>query len=82
MREALTIRFPEEVLALAKRVKAPDESLNEFVVRAVEDVARRRRTREALDAMRDLRQRIATRTGIQSDSTTLIRELREGIGRR
>ncbi|MBA2372015.1 MAG: YlcI/YnfO family protein [Candidatus Limnocylindria bacterium] len=82
MREAVTIRFPEDVLALAKRVKAPDESLNEFVVHAVEDVARRRRTREALDAMTELRGRIAARTGLQSDSTALIRQLRDGVGRR
>jgi len=82
MREAVTIRFPEDVLALAKRVKAPDESLNEFVVHAVEDVARRRRTREALDAITELRGRIAARTRLQSDSTALIRQLRDGVGRR
>jgi hypothetical protein len=82
VREAVTIRFPQDVLALARRVKARDESLNEFVVNAVEDVARRRRTREALDAMRALRERIAARGGVRSDSTQLIRELREGIGRR
>jgi len=37
---------------------------------------------ESLDRIVQLRAKVAKKTGIQSDSTPLIRELREGLGRR
>lgn len=81
-REAVTIRFPKTVLAHARAAKGTERSLNEFVVTAVEREARRSRALSALDAIDELRERIAARTGVQPDSTPLIRQLRRGQGRR
>ena len=81
-RDAVTIRFPSDVLDRARRVKTARESFNEFVVAAVDREARRRAALKTLDEIDELRERIAARTGIQPDSTPLIRQLREGIGRR
>ncbi|CAN5220848.1 hypothetical protein BH18CHL2_BH18CHL2_10520 [soil metagenome] len=81
-REALTIRFPAEVLEHARRYKTADQSLNDFVVTSVEREARRRQMAQALDALDENRERIAARAGVLPDSTPMIRQLREGIGRR
>jgi prevent-host-death family protein len=37
---------------------------------------------ESLDRIMQLRAKVARKTGVHSDSTPLIRELREGLGRR
>lgn len=76
-RDALTIRFPSDILERARRVKTARESFNEFVVGAVDREARRRAALKTLDEIDELRERIAKRTGIQPDSVPLIRELRE-----
>jgi len=80
-RAAVTIRFPGEILARARRAKG-EESLNTFVVAAVDRESRRRRTLATLDEIDALRESIAARTGIQPDSTPLIRAWREGRLRR
>ncbi|MEH2388163.1 MAG: YlcI/YnfO family protein [Nostoc sp.] len=42
-REALTIRFPADLLVKAKKIKEGSESLNDLVVEALErEVSRRR----------------------------------------
>ncbi len=81
-REAVTIRFPKEVLDDARRAKPEDQSFNEFVVDVVAREARLRRGREALARIDERRQAVFRRTGLQPDSTVLIRELREARARR
>ncbi|MBI4491460.1 MAG: hypothetical protein HY690_01550 [Chloroflexi bacterium] len=81
-REALTIRFPIEVLARARGVKEDRESLNDLVVGAVEREVRRREVLRVLAEIDRIREQIVARTGLQPSSVPLIRELREGIGRR
>ena len=76
-REAVTIRFPKEVLDDARRARPKDQSFNEFVVEVVAREARLRRGREALKRIDALREQIFRRTGLQPDSTELIRETRE-----
>ncbi len=81
-REAVTIRFPKATLEAARRTKPEDQSFNEFVVDVVSREARLRRGREALGRIDELREQIYRRTGIQPDSSPLIRELREQRARR
>ncbi len=81
-RDALTIRFPSAVLFRARSAKPPDISFNEFVVAAVDREARRRTALATVKAIEELVAKMAARTGVQSDSTPLIRALREGRGRR
>jgi hypothetical protein len=81
-REALTVRFPPEVLAKAREIKSDRESLNDFVVEAVDREVRRRQGFEAFAEILRIREEIETETGVQPDSRPMIRELREGIGRR
>ncbi|RJO61809.1 MAG: type II toxin-antitoxin system Phd/YefM family antitoxin [Dehalococcoidia bacterium] len=45
-----------------------------------EDTLSKSRAR-SMEKIRQLREKIARRTGVQEDSTQLIRELREGVGR-
>lgn len=76
-REATTIRFPAGVLALARSVKPPGQSLNDFVVSILEREVRRE---QGLAAYRDVLVRRACtrqRTGLQPASAPLIRDLRE-----
>jgi len=44
-KEAVTIRFPSELMRQAKRLKSGKESFNELVVEAVEREVRRRKAR-------------------------------------
>jgi hypothetical protein len=81
-RESITIRFPAELLAQAKSLKVDEESFNDLVVEALEHEVRRRQGLAAHERIRARRQSILERTGLQSDSTELIRELRSGEGRR
>lgn len=80
-RDAVTIRFPTEVVAQAKELQGERESLNDFVVAAVEREVRRRRSLEAYEAILDAHRQLAHKTP-HSDSVQLIRSLREGIARR
>lgn len=81
-REALTIRFPGEVLSAARRYKPPEQSLNAFVVSAVEREAQHLRALEANARIREIRERVFRRAGKLPDSTPLIRKLREERSRR
>lgn len=81
-RESITIRFPAELLAQAKSLKVDEESFNDLVVEALDHEVRRRQGLAAHERIRARRQSILERTGLQSDSAELIRELRSGEGRR
>jgi hypothetical protein len=77
-REALTIRFPRDLLAVARRVRGEQESLNELVVEAVDREVRRRSALWAFAEIQRVREGIKNAVGVQSDSGRLIRALREG----
>lgn len=81
-REALTIRFPRQLLADARSTISERESLNEFVLNAVEREVSRRRGIEAYEDILRIRAEVLARTGPQPDSGPMIRALREGEGRR
>lgn len=77
-RESLTIRFPPDLLAQAKALKVDDESFNDLVVSALKLEVSRRQAIAAHKRIRERRESIRQRTGVQPDSTLDIRELREG----
>ena len=79
---ATTIRFPAELLESARKYKQPRESLNDLVVSAVQLELRRRQGLQAHAEIMRLRDQIEARTGVQPSSVPLIRQLREGNGRR
>ena len=79
-REAVTIRFPIDLLAQAKQLKKDKESFNELVIAALEQEVRRRRAMIAHQSILARRAQIKARTGIQPEATALIRGLREGRG--
>jgi hypothetical protein len=81
-RGAVTIRFPSRLLATARELKAKQESLNDLVVEAVAREVPRRQGLWAVSEIANLRKVIERQTGLQQDSTTMIRGLREGAGRR
>ena len=81
-REAVTIRFPENLVRQAKQLKNGRESFNELVVEAVEREVRRRRAMAAHESIVARRAEIKADSGVQPDATVLIRSLREGEGRR
>ena len=77
-REAVTIRFPSDLLAQAKQLKKGKESFNELVIKALEQEVRRRGAMIAHQNILARRSQIKARTGIQPEATALIRSLREG----
>jgi hypothetical protein len=77
-REALTIRFPTQLLSSARAVKAEQESFNDLVVNAVEREVCRRQGLQAYDDILRVRGTVRTRTGLQPDSSGMIRSLRDG----
>ena len=81
-REAITIRFPIDLLAQAKQLKKGKESFNELVIEALEQEVRRRRAMIAHQSILARRAQIKARTGIQPEASALIRGLREGEERR
>ncbi|WP_334996879.1 YlcI/YnfO family protein [Nostoc sp.] len=81
-REALTIRFPADLLVKAKKIKEGNESLNDLVVEALEREVSRRRGWSAHQRIIDRSETVKAKTGIQPASTDLIRSLREDEGRR
>jgi predicted CopG family antitoxin len=81
-REAVTIRFPADLLAKAKSLKEGSESLNDLVVEAVEREVKRRKGWTAHQRIIARSEAVKAKTGIQSPSTDLIRSLREGEKRR
>ncbi|NMG18741.1 YlcI/YnfO family protein [Brasilonema bromeliae] len=80
-REAVTIRFPSDLLAKARSLKEGNESLNDLVVEAVEQEVRRRRGWAAHQRIIARSEAVKAKTGIQSASTELIRSLRESEDR-
>ncbi|MBD2449137.1 hypothetical protein H6G76_18650 [Nostoc sp. FACHB-152] len=81
-REALTIRFPTELLAKARKLKNEGESFNDLIVEALEREVKRRRGWAAHQRIIARSEIIKAKTGIQPASTDLIRSLREDQGRR
>lgn len=81
-RGVLTVRFPPELLADARQLKAERESLNDFVLEAVDREVRRRRGLRAYETILGVRDVVKARTGLQPDSARLIRALRRGEDRR
>ncbi|MEH1871490.1 YlcI/YnfO family protein [Nostoc sp.] len=81
-REALTIRFPADLLVKAKKIKEGNESLNDLVVEALEREVSRRRGWAAHQRIIARSEIVKAKTGIQPASTDLIRSLREDEGRR
>ncbi len=77
-REAVTIRFPANLLAQAKQLKEGKESFNDLVTEALEHEVRRRKAIAAHQSIVARRTKIKARTGVQPKATALIRSLREG----
>ncbi|BAZ27032.1 hypothetical protein NIES4073_79470 [Kalymmatonema gypsitolerans NIES-4073] len=81
-REAVTIRFPADLIAKARRLKEGNESFNDLVVEAVEQEVRRRKAWAAHQRIIARSEAVKAKTGMQPASTDLIRSFREGEGRR
>lgn len=79
-REALTIRFPAQLLQKIRTLKRDDESLNELVVQALEKEIKWRSAWAAHGQIQTIREQVKRRTGVHPDSVPLIRQLREGEG--
>jgi predicted CopG family antitoxin len=77
-KEAVTIRFPSELLKKAKQLKEGKESFNELVVEALEREIKRRKAQDAHETILRLRQKVKQRTGVHPSPIPLIRQLREG----
>lgn len=80
-REALTVRLRAGLLAQVKLHKSEGESLNDLIVKALEREVRYRQGLATHHRIVARREKIRKKTGIQTDSTGLIRQLREGEGR-
>jgi hypothetical protein len=81
-REAVTIRIPVDLLEQAKQFREGSESFNEMVVEAIAREVRRRRSLVAHKRIVARSAEVETKTGIQSSSVSLIRQLRAGEERR
>jgi hypothetical protein len=81
-REAVTIRFPADLLVKAKKLKFVSESLNDLVVEALAREVRRRRGWAAHQRIIARSETVKAKTGIQPTSGDLIRSFREGENRR
>lgn len=80
---SITIRFPDQVAAEARAESETEgESINQFVVEAVAAAIVRRRARRALARMAKRRDRMTATGRVAAPSEPMIRELREGEGRR
>ncbi|PSF30034.1 hypothetical protein C7H19_24085 [Aphanothece hegewaldii CCALA 016] len=77
-KEAVTIRFPLELVKKAKQLKEGKESFNELVVEALEREIKRRKANEAHETILQVRQQVKQRTGVHPDPLPLIRQLRFG----
>ena len=58
----------------------PGESFDDLFLRTVEREARRRRAPKIIDSLDELHEQIRDSGLVQTDSTQLIRDLREGVG--
>lgn len=81
-REALTIRFPAKLLQKIRELKRDDESLNELVIQALEREVKWRSAWAAHEQIQTIREQVKQRTGVHPDPVPIIRQLREGEGRR
>lgn len=81
-REAVTIRIPADLLEQARQFREGNESFNEMVVEASAREVRRRRSLAAHQRIVARSAEVEAKTGIQSSSMDLIRQLRAGEGRR
>jgi hypothetical protein len=80
---SITIRFPDELATDARaESETAGESINQFVVEAVAEAIGRRRARRALARMAKRRDRMTADGRVAAPSEPMIRELREGTGRR
>jgi hypothetical protein len=80
---SITIRFSDELAADARAESETDgESINQFVVEAVAAAIARRRARRALARMAARRDLMTASGRVAAPSEPMIRQLREGIGRR
>jgi hypothetical protein len=80
---AITIRFPDEVAdEVRNESETGGESVNQFVVDAVADAIGRRRAQRALRNMSERHARMKAAGQVAPPSEPMIRELREGVGRR
>jgi predicted CopG family antitoxin len=71
-REALTIHFPSELLAKARKLKKEGESFKDLIVEALEREVKRRRGWVAHQRIIARSEIIKAKTGIQPVSTALI----------
>jgi hypothetical protein len=77
-REAVTIRFPADLLVKAKKLKFVSESLNDLAVEALAREVRRRRGWADHQRIIARSETVKAKTGIQPTSGDLIRSFREG----
>ncbi len=81
-RQAVTVRLPADLLEQAKQFQASRESLNELVIEAIAREVQRRKTLAAHQRILARSAEVEEQTGIQPSSVDLIRQLRNGEGRR
>jgi len=81
-REAVTIRIPADLLEQARQFREGSESFNEMVVEAINREVRRRRSLATHQRIVTRSAEVEAKTGIQSSSVDLIRQLRSGEGQR
>lgn len=80
---AITIRFPEDLATEAQAESTSSgESINQFVLDAVAEAVERRVARRALQRMSRRLETMRAAGRVGDGSEPLIRELREGSGRR
>ena len=80
---SITIRFPDDVAADARAESETEgESINQFVVEAVTAAIAKRRARRALARMARRRDQMTATGRVANPSEPLIRQLRQGEGRR
>lgn len=80
-REALTVRFPLDLLARARSLKTTGESLNDLVIAAVEREVRRRQGLDAFADILRIREEVRRKSEPQASSADYVRVLRAGDNR-
>lgn len=81
-RQAVTVRLPTDLLEQVKQFQENRESFNELVVEAVTREVQRRQALAAHQRIVARSAEVERQTGVQPSSIDLIRQLREGEGRR
>lgn len=79
-REAVTIRIPTDLLEQVRQFREGSESFNEMVVTAIAREVRRRRSLAAHQRIVARSAEVEAKTGIQSSSMDLLRQLRANEG--